>query len=167
MKKALAIFTLFILIFFIISCSDGSTENAYGNVGSTDGKNDSDTTSDKNEKTDTVSEYDDHDSGSSLPDDDSDTTHETESSTKREGECTGLPAGAVWNTASTITQTLDGDEWIPSLTGKYDTNPSSTECRYKCAENYKRINDECVAATRTAACTGLPAGPGPAVPYGH
>ena len=75
---------------------------------------------------------------------------------KRRAECTGLPENAEWNTVSSITQSWTGTDWIPSTTGIYDANPSSTECRFKCNENYSWKNSKCVADTRTANCTGLP-----------
>ena len=73
--------------------------------------------------------------------------------------CTGLPANAQWNTASSITQTYDGTEWFPGTTGVYNETASSTECRFKCNTNYNwnSSTSKCVAATQTANCTGLPA----------
>lgn len=76
---------------------------------------------------------------------------------KRSAECTGLPENAEWNTVSTITQTWNDEDWVPSTAGNYDTNPSSAECRFKCNPNYSWKNSECVAETRTANCSGLPA----------
>ncbi|HPA57147.1 MAG TPA: calcium-binding EGF-like domain-containing protein [bacterium] len=72
--------------------------------------------------------------------------------------CTGLPSNAIWNTASSITQTWDGGSWLPATAGSYNITPSTTECRYKCDTNYSWTGSECVADTRTnQACTGLPA----------
>ncbi len=71
--------------------------------------------------------------------------------------CTGLPANAQWNTASSITQTYDGSSWYPSTAGVYNTTSSTSECRYKCKEHYSWKNSQCVADTQTASCTGLPA----------
>ena len=76
----------------------------------------------------------------------------------RTANCEGIPANAVWNTVSSITQTWDGEEWIPSSNGTYNTNSSSVECRFKCAENYNWNGSQCVAATREADCSGLPSG---------
>ena len=78
--------------------------------------------------------------------------------TKPNQACTGLPSNAVWNTASSITQTWNGSIWIPTTTGAYNMTGSTTECRYKCGTNYSWTGSECVADTRTnQACTGLPA----------
>lgn len=74
----------------------------------------------------------------------------------RTADCTGLPANAVWNNASSITQTWNGSEWIPATSGNYDTNPSIAECRFKCGQNYEWEGYACVNAKRNAECTGLP-----------
>lgn len=74
----------------------------------------------------------------------------------RTANCDGLPNNAVWNTASSITQTWDGDEWIPSSTGTYNTYSSQSECRFKCAENYNWTGSQCAAAIQPANCTDLP-----------
>lgn len=73
-------------------------------------------------------------------------------------ECTGLPpVGAEWNTASSITQSWDGDKWVPeSTTGVYNETASSTECRFKCKEHYTWNNSQCIADTKTAPCMNLP-----------
>lgn len=73
-------------------------------------------------------------------------------------ECTGLPlVGAEWNTASTITQTWDGEKWIPeSTTGVYNENPSTEECRFKCKEHYSWKNSECAAGKKNSPCMNLP-----------
>ena len=76
---------------------------------------------------------------------------------KRNAECTGLPENAEWNTVSSITQTWNDEDWVPETAGSYNTNPSSTECRFKCNTNYSWKNSRCAADTRTADCTGLPA----------
>jgi hypothetical protein len=78
---------------------------------------------------------------------------------KRKRNCEGLPnAGAEWNTASAITQEYDGEKWQPPLKGTYNEEASTTECRFKCKENYSWDEDtsKCVADTRQAACEGLP-----------
>ena len=73
-------------------------------------------------------------------------------------ECTGLPMnGAEWNTASTITQTWDGEKWVPeSTTGVYNENPSSDECRFKCKEHYSWKNSECAPDKKNSPCMNLP-----------
>ena len=76
----------------------------------------------------------------------------------RTANCTGLPStGASWNTATSITQTWSGSTWQPSTTGSYNTNASTTECRFKCNTNYSWKNSKCEADTKTVNCTGLPA----------
>ena len=70
--------------------------------------------------------------------------------------CTEIPANAEWNTVSTITQTWNGSAWAPSTNTTYNETASSSECRFKCAENYTYENSQCVGAKRTKPCTGLP-----------
>ena len=65
----------------------------------------------------------------------------------RVADCTGLPANATWNTAESISQTWDGEEWYPSETGTYNTNPSSSECRFKCDPDYDWTGSQCVKPT--------------------
>jgi hypothetical protein len=73
-------------------------------------------------------------------------------------KCTGLPSNAVWNSVSSITQTWSGEDWQPSTTGTYNTDASTTECRFKCNNNYQWNNQSCEAVpTRTVNCTGLSA----------
>ncbi len=76
---------------------------------------------------------------------------------KQTVDCTGLPANASWNSVSSIEQTWNGEEWVPSPTGTYNTAESTSECRFKCNTNYSWKNSKCEADTRTANCTGLPA----------
>ena len=56
----------------------------------------------------------------------------------RESNCTGLIENSVWNTATQITQTWDWETagWTPSPEGSYNTVASSSECRFKCEDNY-------------------------------
>jgi hypothetical protein len=75
----------------------------------------------------------------------------------RTQNCTPLPANATWNTVSSITQTTtDGSNWTPSLTTVYNPTASSTECRFRCADNNVWNGSSCVANTRTQNCTPLP-----------
>jgi Cobalamin biosynthesis protein CobT (nicotinate-mononucleotide:5, 6-dimethylbenzimidazole phosphoribosyltransferase) len=73
--------------------------------------------------------------------------------------CTGKPENASWNTASQIKQTWDGEEWYPSTTAVYNTNASTTECRYKCSTNYSwnSSNSTCVLTTQQGTCSAKPA----------
>ncbi|MBQ3368539.1 DUF1566 domain-containing protein [bacterium] len=75
---------------------------------------------------------------------------------KQTVDCTGLPANASWNSVSSIEQTWNGEEWQPSPVGTYNTAESTSECRFKCNENYSWKNSKCEADTKTANCTGLP-----------
>ncbi|MBP5405951.1 DUF1566 domain-containing protein [bacterium] len=54
-------------------------------------------------------------------------------------ECEGLPTNAEWNTAEEITQTRSDEDgtWSPSRKGVYNEKASTTECRYKCKEEYE------------------------------
>lgn len=70
--------------------------------------------------------------------------------------CTEIPANAEWNTVSTITQTWNGTSWAPSTNTTYNESGSTSECRFKCAENYTYENSQCVGAKRTKPCDGLP-----------
>ncbi|HEY3449733.1 MAG TPA: calcium-binding EGF-like domain-containing protein [Myxococcales bacterium] len=62
---------------------------------------------------------------------------------ERTATCTGLPANAVWNTATSINQTWDGAAWSPSEVGSYDPAPSATECRFGCVEGYGWADGAC------------------------
>ena len=70
--------------------------------------------------------------------------------------CTEIPANAEWNTVSTITQTWNSSAWAPSTDTTYNETASTSECRFKCAENYTYENSQCVGAKRTKPCDGLP-----------
>ncbi len=59
-------------------------------------------------------------------------------------ECKGLPENAQWNAVSSITQTWDGTNWIPSAWATYNKNSSSSECRFKCYEEFTWDGNECV-----------------------
>lgn len=74
-----------------------------------------------------------------------------------QSNCTNLPENAVWNVASSITQTWSGSEWFPTLTATYSETPSNSECFFKCAENYEWKNSQCIAKTIESDCVGLPA----------
>jgi hypothetical protein len=78
--------------------------------------------------------------------------------TKSNQSCTGLVANAEWNTALSITQTWNGSGRVPITIGSYSTTGSTTECRFKCKENYTYNggNNTCVANTKTGQlCTSL------------
>ena len=70
--------------------------------------------------------------------------------------CTDLPENAEWNSVSEITQTWSGTEWLPATTASFSEEASTTECRFKCKENYTWNNSRCVADSQTATCTDLP-----------
>jgi len=66
--------------------------------------------------------------------------------------CAAKPAlGTAWNTVDHYTQTWSssGNVWLPlnDNTTEYNTEPSATSCRYKCASNYHYDSNskECVA----------------------
>ncbi len=207
MKKILAVFALFCVMFLFAACGGGSKENVYGNTDTSDStsdKTDSDTTnttsddadSQSDSTADTIPDNGDTapdngdttpdngdsqpdngdttpdngdttpdsgdsqpDNGDTKPDDDADTGDsqpEHETGETREADCTGLPANASWNTVSSITQTWNGNEWTPSTEAVFSTTSSSTKCRFICNQNYEWNDSECVAGTRTANCEGLP-----------
>jgi hypothetical protein len=68
--------------------------------------------------------------------------------------CTGLPEGAEWNTASGVTQTWNGSEWIPTTIGSYSIIGSTTECRFKCKTNYTRNSSTCQVSYKITATAG-------------
>ena len=59
-------------------------------------------------------------------------------------DCTGLPANAQWNTASSITQTWNGSSWTPTTTGAYSETASTEKCYFKCASGYTWNGSQCV-----------------------
>ncbi len=69
--------------------------------------------------------------------------------------CTGLPANAEWNTASSITQTKDGSSWTPSAAGTYNTTPSTKECRYKCVDGYAWNGSKCFDPCEPNPCSDI------------
>ena len=67
--------------------------------------------------------------------------------TSATGICSEIPEHAVYNTASEITLTWDWTNyWTPSLETTYNEEPSTTECRFKCEDNYfwDSSTEECV-----------------------
>lgn len=73
--------------------------------------------------------------------------------------CASKPAGTDWNTVSSYIQTWSGTEWLPAETlTTYSTEPSTSECRYKCALNYSWNGSSCIADTKTFSCAPKPAG---------
>ena len=78
----------------------------------------------------------------------------------RTKNCTELPFAAEWNAVSSIKQTWNGSEWVPSNESTFNLTQSSKECRFKCKENYtwNETQAECIADTQTSSCINLPAG---------
>lgn len=58
--------------------------------------------------------------------------------------CTWKPTGAVYNTATDITQTWNWNSWLPSIEATYNTDSSTSECRFKCDTNYGRNWSTCL-----------------------
>jgi prepilin-type N-terminal cleavage/methylation domain-containing protein len=58
--------------------------------------------------------------------------------------CTWKPTGSVYNTATDITQTWDWNNWLPNTESTYNTDASTSECRYKCDTNYTRDWSSCL-----------------------
>ena len=73
--------------------------------------------------------------------------------------CTGLPDNAQWNTVGSITQTWNGSAYVPSTTGEYNETASTSECRFKCKNNfgYDITSNQCVGNTQRVSCTEPPA----------
>ena len=71
---------------------------------------------------------------------------------KQKVSCGMPPANAKWNVYDEITQTWNGNGWIPSTTGTYNETPSTDECRFKCNDNYTWNGTICAANTRQATC---------------
>ena len=64
-----------------------------------------------------------------------------------------------WNVVSKISQTWDGEKWVPSSESEYNAEPSEEECRFICKEHYNwdSENNICDGETQPATCIGLPA----------
>ena len=119
----------------------------------------------------------DADSGDSTPDegntdDDSDSAPENDDDStdsepdddepvmvSRVAECSDIPENAIYNTVDEITQTLDGEEWIPSNESYFSETPSTSECRFKCDTNssWNSANLTCVLTTQQGNCSAKPA----------
>ncbi len=152
--------------------TDDSGDSTPADSDTSDSTDDSDSAPDNSDSTpdddaDTADSTDD--SSDSQPDDsdttddadtyapDEDDTEPDEEPTTRTATCSGLPANAEWNTTSNITQTWDGEKWIPESTaGVYNEAASTTECRFKCKTNYTWTNSVCKADSKVSNCTGLP-----------
>lgn len=65
------------------------------------------------------------------------------SSDRRRRFCTDLPENTSWNIFTSITQTWNGESWVPATTGVYSETPSETECRFVCNPGYTREKSEC------------------------
>ncbi|MCF7834661.1 hypothetical protein K9M48_01205 [Candidatus Gracilibacteria bacterium] len=88
-----------------------------------------------------------------------DGTSNTCKATIQTGQCQGLPTNASWNTVSQINQTRNGTIRTPSNIGIYNTNSSTTECRFKCNSgfNWDPNTNSCGApSSQPVACQGLP-----------
>ena len=65
--------------------------------------------------------------------------------------CTGLPANAVWNTA-TIVQTWDGTKWDPETSISHTTGSATDKCYFKCIDEgtkFDWVENKCVGHTKT------------------
>ena len=83
------------------------------------------------------------------PQDDSDDPQESGSRTVL---CTDLPENAEWNIVSEITQTFDGENWLPSEKAVFNSESSTERCRFICREGYVWNSEDCVSYTPS----GLP-----------
>ncbi len=69
--------------------------------------------------------------------------------------CGELPDHALYNTVEEIQQTYTGGNWVPTTVPVYNTTPSDSECRFKCADHYTWNSSACVADTNSASCANL------------
>jgi len=66
---------------------------------------------------------------------------------KREDQpCMDLPGSGEWNSVDRITQTWDGNSWVPSRLSVFNEESSNKECRFKCKDGYVGSNSTCVKA---------------------
>ena len=70
-------------------------------------------------------------------------------------ECTGLPENAHWHSPSSITQTWNGDEWLPSNLGVYSENVGSNECKFECNSKYFWNNNQCINPCDSNPCNSI------------
>lgn len=77
-------------------------------------------------------------------------------SNTREINCIWLPLNAIWNSASSITQTWSWvlNNFFPSNIWAYNLVSSNNECRFKCNNNYwwDSTNKICKLLTKSANC---------------
>ena len=138
--------------------SDTSSEQTNDNI---------DTSSEQSDdKTDTTSKND-NDSADDSDTIDPDITDSGEiDGETRVQDCTGLPENAEWNTVSSITQTWDGEKWIPSAVAFFNLEGSADECRFKCAFGYTWDGSQCVQPSNSSnpcypnPCTNMPGSTG-------
>ena len=77
--------------------------------------------------------------------------------TRTNQNCEGLPDdNAVWNSASQISQTWNGEEWLPVLEGTYNETPSTNQCRFKCKIHFVWNGSHCEPETQIMDCPNLP-----------
>lgn len=79
------------------------------------------------------------------------TTWQCEPKTQ-EVNCTWLPQNAAWNTVNIITQTWNGNNFVPTSVWTYNASPSATKCVFKCKNNYTWSQNQCKPNTITATC---------------
>ena len=72
-------------------------------------------------------------------------------------KCGEIPENAVYNSVSNITRTWDWETyWTPSTETTYDEEASTTECRFKCKDEYHWENGTCVSDIRIVNCSVIP-----------
>lgn len=72
--------------------------------------------------------------------------------------CAKKPAnGTLWNTVASYDRTWNGTEFEPAETiTEYNETPSTSACRYICAENYEWNGTECVSQIKVFKCYTKP-----------
>ncbi len=156
----------------IASTNDEENQNRDDSDSGDTMPDDADSVNDSGDSMPDESDSDD-DSADSVSDDDSDSAPENDDDTDSEPDededepvvvsvttkCSNIPENAVYNTVDEITQTWNGEEWIPTNESYFSETSSTTECRYKCSTNYSwnNSNSTCVLTTQQGTCSAKPA----------
>ncbi len=61
-----------------------------------------------------------------------DSSHNSCQPDNKTESCGAIPTNSIYHSVSTISQTWDGTEWLPSNISTHDFNSSTSECRFTC-----------------------------------
>ncbi|MBO7127052.1 DUF1566 domain-containing protein [bacterium] len=75
---------------------------------------------------------------------------------ERKKKCTGLPENAQWTKVSEVTQTWNGEEWMPSETAVYSEEISYNRCYFKCLPAYLWDGEKCAEPCENEPCKDIP-----------